>query len=97
MAKTNTTPTKDYWAADRTHMANQRTLLAYVRTSFMLLASGVSLIKFLPAGEFLHWLGMILIPGSFVFLGIGIYVYIRFSRHVKSLSEAHELKEEHNK
>jgi hypothetical protein len=53
----------------------------------MLLASGVSLIKFLDVGEFLHWLGILLIPGSFVFLGIGIYVYLKIDRHVRSFSE----------
>lgn len=90
MAKNNTPVSKDYWAADRTHMANQRTLLAYIRTAFMLLASGVSLIKFLPSGDFLHLLGVLLIPGSFVFLGVGIYVYIKFGRHVKSLASKTE-------
>ena len=64
----NKRPTKDYWAADRTHMANQRTLLSWVRTAFMLLGSGITLMKLLPEDDPLFWVGTLLLPGSLVFL-----------------------------
>jgi putative membrane protein len=38
---------RDYLAADRTKMANERTLLAYLRTMIGFAASGVALIKIL--------------------------------------------------
>ncbi len=79
--------TKDYWAADRTHMANQRTLLAYIRTAFMLLGSGVTLIKFLNSDEFLYFIGWALIPGSFVMLAIGIYLYKKVQSNIRNLPE----------
>jgi putative membrane protein len=39
---------RDRLALDRTHLANERTLLAYVRTAFMLIAAGATAIKALP-------------------------------------------------
>jgi putative membrane protein len=36
---------RDRLALDRTHLANERTLLAYVRTSFMLVIAGATAIK----------------------------------------------------
>jgi putative membrane protein len=39
---------RDRLAIDRTNLANERTLLAYVRTAFMLLAAGGAAIKALP-------------------------------------------------
>jgi putative membrane protein len=90
MAQRNKRITKDYWAADRTHMANQRTLLSYIRTAFMLLGSGVTLIKFLDSGEFLYLIGWLLIPGSFVMLAIGIFLYKKVQNHIKNLPEEEE-------
>jgi putative membrane protein len=39
---------RDRLAIDRTHLANERTLLAYVRTAFMLIIAGATAIKALP-------------------------------------------------
>ena len=39
---------RDRLAIQRTHLANERTLLAYVRTSFMLIIAGATAIKALP-------------------------------------------------
>jgi len=36
---------RDRLALDRTHLANERTLLAYVRTAFMLIIAGATAIK----------------------------------------------------
>ena len=39
---------RDRLAIDRTNLANERTLLAYVRTAFMLIIAGATAIKALP-------------------------------------------------
>ena len=82
---------KDYWAADRTRMANQRTLLSYIKTSFMLIVSGISLIKFFPFGDILHILGIILLPSSVICLAIGIYLYKQMDKRIKELPDDEEL------
>lgn len=43
-------PSRDALALRRTHLANERTLLAYVRTAIMLAASGVTLLKLPTSG-----------------------------------------------
>ena len=42
----------DYLAVDRTIMANERTLLAYIRTSVGLLIAGLALIRFFHQTHF---------------------------------------------
>ncbi|MBN1558949.1 DUF202 domain-containing protein [candidate division KSB1 bacterium] len=36
---------RDFLALERTQMANERTLMGYIRTALMLIASGVSLLE----------------------------------------------------
>ncbi len=80
----------DYWAADRTHMANQRTLLSYIRTSFMLIVSGVSLMKFLPFGDALHIMGILFLPCSIAMLVIGIYLYKQMEKRINDIPAEEE-------
>ena len=72
-------------ALGRTMMANERTLLSFVRTSLGLLGGGIALIKFLEHPGFVA-LGWILVVASVVFLiwGIKRYRYIK-----RLLQEAH--------
>lgn len=42
---------RDLLALDRTHLANERTFLAYIRTSLTAFIAGISLIKFFDAWE----------------------------------------------
>ncbi|MBN1434650.1 DUF202 domain-containing protein [Candidatus Fermentibacterales bacterium] len=62
-------------ARERTVLANERTLLAYARTALMLLASGITLVKFLEVGSDLLALGYVLIGASLL---VGIIGYHRF-------------------
>lgn len=91
MTKNKNRNDKDYWAADRTRMANQRTLLSYIRTAFMLIVSGISLIKFLPFGDALHILGIILLPSSVASLAIGIFLYRKMEKRIRELPDDEEL------
>jgi putative membrane protein len=69
----------------RTDLANERTLLAYGRTALMLVATGVSLVKFLNVTAELVYLGWILIAiGAFVG-GTGIVRFASLKRRLDSV------------
>jgi putative membrane protein len=58
---------RDHLALDRTRLANERTLLSYMRTSLMLLIAGATAVKLVDVNR------SILIPG-WIFLGVGTIV-----------------------
>ncbi len=64
---------RDRLAVDRTHMANERTLLAYSRTAMMLAASGITLLKLFPESHFWRYFGFFLIPIAVVVAIIGVW------------------------
>jgi putative membrane protein len=60
----------------RTLLANERTLLAYVRTSIMLGFSGITALKIFPYDRFFLVMGIVLIPLA-GFVGVFGYVHSR--------------------
>ncbi len=66
----------DVLAIDRTQLANERTLLAWVRTSLMMLASGVTLIKLFEGVLYVELLGFALLPVSAVTVIYGVHRFI---------------------
>ncbi|MCD0461773.1 DUF202 domain-containing protein [Roseiconus lacunae] len=64
----------------RTQLANERTILAYLRTAIMLAGTGVSLVKLLEVTPDLIRLGWLLIALGAVVMVIGTYRYLRL-RH----------------
>ena len=72
--RNNTLSTTDLLAVGRNKLANERTLLAYIRTFLSFIVAGVSLIQFFNVETFIL-LGYAFIPVGFLILIIGI---IRF-------------------
>jgi putative membrane protein len=70
---------RDYLALDRTKLANQRTLLAFVRTSLYLVVSGIAVIK-VDFLEKISFLGFILVGVSLIVLILGIWNYFHFRK-----------------
>ena len=68
---------RDQLAMARTHMANERTFMAYIRTSLMLFASGATLIKIYENTALLQIFGWILLP---IALSIAVFSVFRFFR-----------------
>lgn len=61
---------RDLLAADRTHLANERTLLAYLRTALTLFIGGVSFIQFFST-LLVKLIGWSFIPLSIIFVVLG--------------------------
>ncbi|MGV3509482.1 MAG: DUF202 domain-containing protein [Sphingobacteriaceae bacterium] len=72
--KENSLSTTDLLAIGRNKLANERTLLAYIRTFLSFIVAGVSLIQFFNVETFIL-LGYAFIPVGFLILIVGI---IRF-------------------
>ena len=71
-------------AIDRTRLANERTLLAWVRTAVMLLVSGMTLLKLFAGIWPLEILGVVLIPVALVAVAIGLHRYFQTRRLIEA-------------
>ena len=82
----------DALALSRTHLANERTLLAYVRTALALSASGVGLIELFerPAMVVIGW---ILMPAGFVTLLTGVARFGQARARLDALERSAGVKE----
>ncbi len=83
---------RDRLALDRTHLANERTLLAYVRTAFMLIVAGATAIKALPDDRVAVTTGWILLAAGLtvtVFGGVRFQTFRRrVQRDARSIDQA---------
>lgn len=68
-------------AAIRTHLANERTFAAWVRTGLSVDAAGIAVAKAVP-GASRHWLSL-----AFILLGSGMVIFggLRFGKVAKDL------------
>ena len=73
--------TNEILALERTKLANERTLLAYIRASLYLLLGGLAILQ-LKDFENIHWLGYIALLVCVVFLAVGIFRYVLLSRRL---------------
>lgn len=75
---------RDYLAADRTVLANERTLLSYIRTSVALAAAGGSLIHFLDS-LLADVGGGLLLALAVSILVLGFQRFLRYRHHLEPL------------
>lgn len=71
---------RDDLAVVRTRLANERTLLAYVRTSIMLVVSGATAIKFFGESPAAIATGWVLIAAGAIGATFGLRRFRRFGR-----------------
>lgn len=69
--KTKDLSLADYLAIERTKLANERTLLAYTRSSLYLFLGGIAFIQ-LQGYEHMRWLGYLSIVLSVLIIAIGL-------------------------
>jgi putative membrane protein len=74
---------RDYLALERTKLANERTLFAYIRTSLYLILAGMTLIQLQQFGS-IQWIGIISLALSVVILIVGIWRYRSLNTELKA-------------
>lgn len=70
---------RDYLALERTKLANERTLLSYIRSSLYLLIGGIALIQ-LEGFENIKVVGYIALGLTVFFLFVGIYRFLKLNK-----------------
>lgn len=76
---------RDHLAMERTKLANERTLLSYLRSSLYLLLGGIGLVTIKNnVFEDIKVIGYVAVVFSIIFLAIGIIRYIQLKRHLRS-------------
>ena len=68
-------------AATRLNLANERTLLSYIRSSLYLLLGGIGILQ-LKDFESIKWLGYVALAVCVIFLAVGIFRYVLLSRRL---------------
>ena len=74
----------DRLALDRTHLANQRTLLAFTRTGIYFIFTGLGIFQVLKSPAY-FWLGWVAIGIGGVIALIGLINYLRMKKRVGRL------------
>lgn len=73
---------RDFLALERTKLANERTLLSYIRASLYLLLGGIALLK-LEDFQQIKFLGYASLTLTVVLLIVGVYRYNKLSNKLK--------------
>lgn len=73
--------TNEILALERTKLANERTLLSYIRSSLYLLIGGIGILQIKDFYN-IHWLGYFALVICVIFLAIGIFRYVLLSRRL---------------
>ncbi|MGM0506228.1 MAG: DUF202 domain-containing protein [Bacteroidota bacterium] len=72
---------RDFLALERTRMANERTLLSYLRTSLYLIVGGIAFLQ-VERLDTVHWLGYVCFALSIIALIVGISRFIQLRRTI---------------
>jgi len=72
---------RDFLALERTKLANERTLLSYIRSSLYLLLGGIAILQ-LEDFENINFLGYFSLALTVLLLVIGIYRFQRLNRQL---------------
>lgn len=75
---------REHLALERTKLANERTLLSYIRSSLYLFIGGLALLQ-IKEYEHVEWLGFLSLAICVVFISIGVYRYIHLNRKLHKL------------
>ncbi|PKQ45997.1 DUF202 domain-containing protein [Confluentibacter flavum] len=86
---------RDYLAIERTRLANERTLLSYIRSSLYLILGGIAFLQ-LDSFENIKYLGLLSLILSVVFLVIGVYRFLLLKKSLKRVYFLDEERRKHN-
>jgi putative membrane protein len=83
---------RDHLAYDRTILANETTLLAYLRTAMALLAAGATLFRLYSDDAFFQVLGMVMLVLGVLIAAVGIHRFFAMSKRLIILLDKTEVK-----
>jgi putative membrane protein len=86
---------RDYLAIERTRLANERTLLTYIKSSLYLLLGGITFLQLKNFPD-LKYLGITALVFSAVFFVIGIYRFTLLKKSLKRLYYMSEKRSDNN-
>lgn len=75
---------REHLALERTKLANERTLLSYIRASLYLLIGGLALIQ-LREYEQINWIGYLALVFCVIFIIFGVVRYVMLNRKLEKL------------
>lgn len=78
---------RDHLALVRTRLANERTLMSYIRSALYFMLGGIALLKLKSYSE-LRFVGFLALGSCVVFLIIGIFQYLRLRRRLSNYYSA---------
>ncbi len=84
---------RDYLAIERTRLANERTLLSYIRSSLYLLLGGIAFFQLKNFPDF-KYLALLALVFSAIFFIIGIYRFTLLKKSLKKLYYTFETNDE---
>lgn len=89
---------REHLALERTKLANERTLLSYIRASIYLLISGLALLQIKEyQGISLMWVGYLSLFICILFIIVGFSRYIALERKLNKLLQPDEDQNERNR
>ncbi|MFB9056073.1 DUF202 domain-containing protein [Mariniflexile ostreae] len=87
---------RDYLAIERTRLANERTLLSYIRSSLYLLLGSIAFFQLKDFSNF-KYLALLSLIFSAIFFVIGVYRFTLLKKSLKRLYYISEEKEQATK
>ena len=82
---------RDFLALERTTLANERTLFAYIRTSLYLILGGIAFLK-MESLETIQWLSYLSFGISFLMIVYGIIRYFKLKRKLQKFYDEDSMK-----
>jgi putative membrane protein len=80
---------RDELAIDRTILANERTLMSYLRGAVALVIAGVTFLHFFDAGT-LHYIGLVCVPLGLATGILGFTRYRKMNRRIRATRQSLE-------
>ncbi len=74
---------RDHLALERTRLANERTFMAYTRSSLYLIIGGLALLQLTDYGN-LEWVGIVSLSLAAIFAVIGVVRFYQLKRQLSS-------------
>lgn len=83
---------RDFLSLERTKLANERTLLSYIRASLYLLLGGIAFLQ-LKGFYSIKWIGYLALFLSAAFIVIGIYRYLHLNKRLEDYYREYKAQE----